>query len=73
MSPPHHLRRRRKKEDSDVGIGKEVTSQMWRQNQAVLMYYYTHSHNGGWRVNLFAHKATAIVKLHCYSRFIFVM
>ena len=72
MSSPPHLRRRRKKEDSDVRIGKEVTSQTQRQNQAVFMYYYTHSHNGG-RVNLFAHKVTAIVKLHCYSRFIFVM
>ena len=69
MSPPHHLRRRRKKEDADVRIGKEVTSQTWRQNQAVFMYY-THSHNGG-RVDLFTHKATAIVRLHCYSRFIF--
>ena len=73
MSPPHHLGRRRKKEDFDVRIGKEVTSQMRRQNQAVFMYYYTHSHNGGGRVDLFTHKATAIVKLHCYSQFIFVM
>ena len=71
MSPPPHLRRRRKKEDSDVRTGKEVMSQTRRQNH-VFMYYYTHSHNGG-RVNLFTHKATAIVKLHCYSRFIFVM
>ena len=47
MSPPPHLGRRRKKEDSDVRIEKEVTSQMWRQNQAVFMYYYTCSHNGG--------------------------
>ena len=41
MSPPHHLRRRRKKEDFDVTIGKEVTSR--RQNQAafiVKMYCY---------------------------------
>ena len=72
MSPPPRLRRRRKKEDSDVRIGKEVTSQMRRQNQDVFMYYYTRSHNGG-RVDLFTHKATAIVKLHCYSCFIFVM
>ena len=43
MSSPHHLRRRRKKEDFDVRIGKEVTSQTQRQNQAVFivkMYYY---------------------------------
>ena len=67
MSPPHRLRRRRKKEDSDVRIGKEVTSRTQRQNQAVFMYYYTRSCNGGRRVDLFAHKVTAIVKLHCYS------
>ena len=40
MSPPHRLRRRRKKEDFDVRIGKEVMSRTWRQNQAVFMYYY---------------------------------
>ena len=40
MSPPHRLRRRRKKEDFDVRIGKEVMSQTRRQNQAVFMYYY---------------------------------
>ena len=40
MSPSHHLRRRRKKEDFDVRIGKQVMSQTWRQNQAVFMYYY---------------------------------
>ena len=43
MSPPHCLRGRRKKEDSDVSIGKEVTSQTQRQNQAVFivkMYCY---------------------------------
>ena len=40
MSPPHRLGRRRKKEDFDVRIGKEVTSQAQRQNQAVFMYYY---------------------------------
>ena len=40
MSPPHHLRRRRKKEDFDVRIGKEVMSRTRRQNQAVFMYYY---------------------------------
>ena len=40
MSPPHRLRRRRKKEDFDVRIGKEVMSQMQRQNQAVFMYCY---------------------------------
>ena len=43
MSPPHRLRRRRKKEDFDVRIGKEVTSQTQRQNQAVFivkMYCY---------------------------------
>ena len=39
MSPPHHLTRR-KKEDFDVRIGKEVMSQMQRQNQAVFMYCY---------------------------------
>ena len=38
MSPPHRLRR--KKEDFDVRIGKEVTSQTQRQNQAVFMYCY---------------------------------
>ena len=37
MSPPHRLRRRGKKEDCDIGIGKEVTSQ--RQNQAVFINY----------------------------------
>ena len=47
MSPPPHLGRRRKKEDSDVRIRKEVTSQTRRQSQAVFMYYYTRSHNGG--------------------------
>ena len=45
MSPPHCLRRR-KKEDFDVRIGKEVTSQTQRQNQDVFivkMYcYYLH-------------------------------
>ena len=43
MSPPHSLRRRRKKEDFDVRIGKEVMSQTQRQNQAVFivkMYCY---------------------------------
>ena len=40
MSPPHHLRRRREKEDFDVRIRKEVMSLTWRQNQAVFMYYY---------------------------------
>ena len=43
MSPPHCLRRRRKKEDFDVRIGKEVTSQTQRQNQTVFivkMYCY---------------------------------
>ena len=43
MSPPHCLRRRRKKEDFDVRIGKEVMSQTQRQNQAafiVKMYCY---------------------------------
>ena len=40
MSPPHHLKRRRKKEDFDVRIGKEVMSQMQRQNQAAFMYCY---------------------------------
>ena len=43
MSPPHRLRRRRKKEDFDVRTGKEVTSQTQRQNQAVFivkMYCY---------------------------------
>ena len=43
MSLLHHLRRRRKKEDFDVRIGKEVTSQTQRQNQAVFivkMYCY---------------------------------
>ena len=42
MSPPHRLRRR-KKEDFDVKIGKEVMSQTQRQNQAVFivkMYHY---------------------------------
>ena len=47
MSSPPRLGRRRKKEDSDVRIGKEVMSWMRRQNQAVFMYYYTHSRNGG--------------------------
>ena len=32
----------------------------------ILLYYCTHSRNGG-RVNLFAHKGTAIVKLYHYS------
>ena len=40
MSPAHHLKRRRKKEDFDVRIGKEVMSQTPRQNQAVFMYCY---------------------------------
>ena len=43
MSPPYCLRRRRKKEDFDVRIGKEVMSQTQRQNQAafiVKMYCY---------------------------------
>ena len=43
MSPPHRLRRRRKKEDFDVRIGKEVMSQTQRQNQVVFivkMYPY---------------------------------
>ena len=43
MSPPHHLRRRRKKEDFDVRIGKEVMNQTPKQNQAVFivkMYCY---------------------------------
>ena len=40
---PHRLRRRRKKEDFDVRIGKVVKSQTQRQNQAVFivkMYCY---------------------------------
>ena len=40
MSTPHHLKRRRKKEDFDVRIGKEVMSQTQRQNQAVFIYCY---------------------------------
>ena len=40
MSPPHCLRRRRKKEDFDVRIGKEVASQTPRQNQVAFMYCY---------------------------------
>ena len=43
MSPPHHLRRRKKE---DPGW-EEVMSQTWRQDQAVSMHYYTHSCNGG--------------------------
>ena len=66
MSPLNSLRGRKKKEDL------ETMGQMPRQDQAlliiILLYYWTHSHNGGWgRVNLFAHKATAIVKLYRYS------
>ena len=44
MSPPHRLRRRRKKEDFDVRIGKEVMSQTQRQKQAEFiakMYCYS--------------------------------
>ena len=37
MSPPHHLGGRRKKEHFDVRIGKQVTSQTQRQNQAVFI------------------------------------
>ena len=60
MSPLHSLRGRKKKEDL------EIMSQTQRQDQALFMYYCSHSRNGG-RVDLFAHKATAIVKLYCYS------
>ena len=37
MSHPLHLRRKRKKEDFDVRIGKEVTSGTQRQNQDVFI------------------------------------
>ena len=65
MSPLNSLNgRRRKKED----LG--TMGRMPRQDQASLiimsLYYCTRSCNGG-RVDLFAHKATAIVKLYCYS------
>ena len=64
MSPLNSLKGRKKKED----LG--TMGQMLRQDQAsiiiILLYYCTCSHNGG-RVDLFAHKATAIVKLYCYS------
>ena len=39
MSPPHRLGRRRKKEDFDVRVGKEVMSRTQRQNKVVFMYY----------------------------------
>ena len=64
MSPLNSLRGRKKKEDL------ETMGWTLRQDQAlliiILLYYCTHSHNGG-RVDLFTHKATAIVKLYCYS------
>ena len=75
MSPPHRLRRRRKKEDFDVGIGKEVSHESDAEVESSCIYVLlltTRSHNGGGRFDLFTHKATAIVRLHCYSRFIFV-
>ena len=66
MSPLNSLNRRRSKKKEDLG----TTGWMLRQDQASLvimsLYYCTHSCKGG-RVNLFTHKATAIVKLYCYS------
>ena len=51
MSPPHRLRRRRKKEDFDVRIGKEVVSWTWRQSWTWSCIYVllltTCSHDGG--------------------------
>ena len=63
MSPLNSLRGRKKKEDLET-MGRTP-----RQDQAlliILLYYCTHSCNGG-RVDLFAHKATAIVKVYRYS------
>ena len=39
MSPPHRLKRRRKRENFDAGTEEEVMSQTQRRNQAAFMYW----------------------------------